>query len=183
MKNTKLWIISTITMLAFLIIIVAGITGADGSEGGEGHGGEGEESGRALALDATYDEVRAGARLLLAYDEESNSFYGLAQNTTDAILENVRVEVHLSNGVELGPTAPITLEPGEVSCVLLLATEEPFEGWSPHAEVGLSASESGGGEHGAGESGNEGGGEGRESDIGEHGRGEERGGEHSGNGD
>lgn len=158
MKRSKLWKASIIAIVAGMIIIAAGIAGADGGEGREGADGEGEESGAAFALDETYDEVRAGARLLLAYDATSRSFYGLLQNTTDAILRDVRVEVHLSNGVELGPTPPIDLEAGEVACVLLLATEEPFDGWSPHAEVGSgehSAGHEGGdsGEHSAGESG------------------------------
>ncbi len=144
MNVNKWWGASIIALSIFVTIIAAGITGANGSEGGAGR--DGEESGQALALDETYDEVRAGARLLMAYDAASNSFYGLVQNTTDAILSNVRVEVHLSNGVELGPTADLDLEPGEVACVMLPATKEPFDGWSPHAEVGQG--EGGTGEHG-----------------------------------
>lgn len=50
------------------------------------------------------------------------------------------------------------------------ATEEPFTGWTPHAEVGE-------GEHGGGESGGEHGSS-EESRVGEHGEGREGGGEH-----
>ncbi len=152
MKNRTLWITSIIVVSIFVMIIASGITGADGNEGSGNEGSE--ESGTAFSLDETYDEVRAGARLLLAFDARSNSFYGLLQNTTDLILQQVRVEVHLSNGVELGPTTPMDLAPGEVSGVVLLATPETFNGWSPHAEVGIN---SGGGESGAGEHGAEGG--------------------------
>ena len=100
------------------------------------HGEEGEESGTQLALTETYDEIRNGARLILAYDERSNSFNGTVENTTDETLERVRVEVHLSNGKELGPTTPADLEPGEKREVSLTATSEGFDGWTAHAEVG-----------------------------------------------
>jgi len=79
-------------------------------DGGE-HGEEGEESGTELALHETYDAVRNGARLILAYDAPSDSFTGTVENTTDKTLRRVRVEVHLSNGKELGPTTPADLSP------------------------------------------------------------------------
>ncbi|MFC1636007.1 FxLYD domain-containing protein [Planctomycetota bacterium] len=135
----------------------------DGSE----HGEEGEESGAELALNETYDKVRNGARLILAYDAQSNSFNGTVENTTDETLKRVRVEVHLSNGKELGPTTPTDLNPGEKRDVKLTATSKDFNGWTAHPEVGS-------GEHGGTEgSGEHDSGEGR----GEHdreGRGEHR---------
>ena len=71
--------------------------------------------------------------------------------------------MHLSNGVELGPTTPVDMAPGEVRTVNLPATAEPFTGWVPHAEVGSSEGGGGGneasGEHGSGGNGNEAGGE------------------------
>lgn len=113
--------------------------------GGEGsHDEEGEESGTELALNETYDNVRNGARLILTYDARSNSFNGTVENTTDETLQRVRVEVHLSNGVELGPTTPADLRPGEKRNVKLTATSKDFDGWSAHPEVGIS-------EHGSGE--------------------------------
>ena len=108
------------------------------------HGKEGEESGAEFALDEKYDSVRNGARLILDYDAQSNSFIGSVENTTDKILKNVRIEVHLSNGKELGPTTPADLEPGEKRDVKLTATSKDFDGWSAHPEVGS-------GEHGHGE--------------------------------
>lgn len=56
----------------------------------------------------------------------------------------VRVEVHLSNGTELGPTEPSDLEAGTSQSVFLSAKDEEFDTWGAHPEVG----ESGGGEHG-----------------------------------
>ncbi|MFC2026211.1 hypothetical protein ACFLUC_03350 [Chloroflexota bacterium] len=96
-----------------------------------------EESGIELALDERYDKVRNGARLIMVYDAQSNSFTGTAANTTDNTLKLVRVEVHLSNGIELGPTTPTDLAPGEKIDITLLATKKEFAGWVPHAEVGI----------------------------------------------
>ena len=133
-----------------------------GGEGGNDSGGESsgsgseEGSGATLALDETYDEVRGGARLILNYDAASNAFTGTVENTTGNVLSNVRVEVHLSNGTELGPTTPVDMAPGEVLKVNLPATQASFTGWIAHAEVGGGE---GGGEHGGGQSGGEGGGE------------------------
>ncbi len=121
-------------------------------DGGE-HGGEsGEESGVEFSLAETYDNIRNGARLILAYDAESNSFIGTVENTTEETLDRVRVEVHLSNGTELGPTTPADLKPGEKMDVKLPATNKPFERWTAHPEVGSN-------EHGHGEEGGEHGGE------------------------
>ena len=141
--------------------------GPGGEGGSEGSGGEGsgasgaagseEGSGANLALDETFDAVRGGARLILNYDAAGNAFTGTVQNTTGNVLPQVRIEVHLSNGVELGPTTPVDLQPGQVLAVQLPATAAPFDGWIAHAEVG-SGGEAGG-EHGGGSQGGEGGGE------------------------
>ncbi|RKU15008.1 hypothetical protein C6503_14195 [Candidatus Poribacteria bacterium] len=127
---------------------------------------DGEESGAELALNETYDRVRNGARLILTYDAQDNSFKGTVENTTNEALKQVRVEVHLSNGKELGPTTPGDLAPGEKREILLAATSTNFDGWTAHPEVGESehSHEGEGGEHG-------------KEGEGEHGRGEE-GGEH-----
>jgi len=101
-------------------------------------GGEGEESGNTLTLNETYDVVRKGTRMIMNYDQKSNSFNGIVENTTSGILKNVRVEVHLSNGLEIGPTTPVNLAPGEKMVVVILATNQAFDGWTPHAEVGTS---------------------------------------------
>ena len=155
----------------------SGEYGAGGEEGGEApvakkHGDAGGEEGGgagALGLDETFDAVRSGARLILKYDAPSNSFNGTVENTTNGVLDRVRVEVHLSNGTELGPTTPTDMAPGEVLSINLPATSASFTGWTAHAEVG------GGGE------GSESGGE--HQDGGEHGSDRESGGEHGGGGE
>ena len=64
------------------------------------------------AIKSPFDMVRGGARLVLSYDAPSNSFRSTVENTTNNVLTRVRIEVHLSNGTELGPTPPIDLAPG-----------------------------------------------------------------------
>ena len=78
--------------------------GAGNGESSEVAGAsDSEESGTTLTLTERYDTVRKGARLILVYDADSNTFTGTVENTTSGTLQQVRVEVHLSNGVELGP--------------------------------------------------------------------------------
>ena len=125
----------------------------------------------AVRAAVTYDETRGGARLVMGYDAPSNSFNGIVENTTGGTLSNVRIEVHLSNGVELGPTTPVDMRPGEMYAIRMPATQESFTGWIVHAEVGYGE---GGGEHGSAGSGEAGG---------EHGGGRESGGEHGGRGE
>ena len=146
-----------------------------GEHGGRGESGSEEGSGAMLAPDEIFDATRSGARLVMGYDAASNSFNGIVENTTDDTLSNVRIEVHLSNGTELGPTTPVDMAPGEMYAINMPATQEAFTGWIAHAEVGS-------GEHGSGgESGGEHGGN-RESG-GEHGGSRESGGEHGGRGE
>lgn len=129
---------------------------------GEGHGAErkghdndstegerGEEDGTQLSLKQTYDVTKHGVRLVLKYNSEHNSFEGYMQNTTSRAVERARVEVHLSNGTELGPTKPVTLAAKAKKSVSLKATEKSFKNWSTHAEVGNM-------EHGKGTEGHDG---------------------------
>ena len=50
-------------------------------------------------------------------------------------VSRVRIEVHLSNGNELGPTAPIDLAPGKKVDVGLSAEGQSFDWWKAHAEA------------------------------------------------
>ena len=106
--------------------------------------GEGEEDGTQFGLSDVYDVVKNGTHLVLSFDAESNSFTGTVENTTEKVVEKVRVEVHLSNGIELGPTISDDLKPGEKIEVKLKASEKDFETWSAHAETGSSEEDHGG---------------------------------------
>ena len=109
---------------------------------------EGEEAGLRLAINETYDTVRKGMRLILAYDSTSSSFIGTVENVTSDTIESVRVEVHLSNGIELGPTEPVDIASGNKENVRLSAEGQSFNWWKAHPEAGEGEPESGhGGEH------------------------------------
>ena len=118
------------TVIALLVSVAgAGCTSVTDNED--------EESGTQFTLTETYDQVRNGARLILGYDVASNAFVGTVENVTTSTLQNVRVEVHLSNGVELGPTTPTDLGPGQVLDIDLAAPAGGgFTTWSAHPEVG-----------------------------------------------
>ncbi len=163
--------LAILTMIAFALI--AGITGCStdeenpSTENPVAGGRSDEESANQLTLAETYDHTRKGARLIMAYDAATNTFKGTVENTTNAILQQVRVEIHLFNSQgpnppdpELGPTAPRDLAPGEIIPIELMAVAEPFDMWVAHPEVGPSSGggAEGGGEHGG--AGAEGGAEG-----------------------
>jgi hypothetical protein len=137
-------------ILLMVVAILTAVINACAGVGGIVTASE-EESGNELALDERYDKVRNGARLVLTYDLKNNSFSGFVENVTDFTLKQVRVEVHLSNGVELGPPTQTDLDPGESVEINLTAPNKDFDGWTAHPEVGESIS----GEHEHGEGDNE----------------------------
>ena len=146
----NIWTSSAIVLI--ILALIGGIgcasstdeeDGEHGANGEAGHlpgheegGGEGEESGQQFAKNETYDQVRNGARLILSYDANMNTFVGTVENTTNQTLSRVRVEIHLSNGIELGPTTPTDLAPSEKINVELSAAGQEFNKWSAHPEVG-----------------------------------------------
>ena len=154
------WSSSAIVLIILALISGIGCESSDHDEDGEhdakgeraGHlpsheegGGAGEESGQQFTKDLAYDHVRNGVRLKLIYDATTNAFVGTVENTTNQTVSRVRVEVHLSNGIELGPTTPTDLAPGQKINVELSAAGQDFNKWSAHPEVG--SSEHGGGGH------------------------------------
>ena len=127
-----------------------------------------EESSVRYGLTDTYDNVRNGARLIIAYDAATDAFTGTVTNTTSAILTQVRVEVHLYDGMvtvdELGPTPNVDLMPGESHAITLPVGGQSFTEWVAHPEVGPSTGSGGegGAEAAGGEGGSEHGGQGGE---------------------
>ncbi len=109
--------------------------GEGGEHGDEEHGEEGEESGEYLSRAQSWDATRRGIWLRLAFDADRDAFVGTVENTTDAAACAVRVEVHLMNGPELGPTERRDLAPGESAAVELSAGGESFEEWTAHPEI------------------------------------------------
>lgn len=116
----------------------AGERGEHSGEGGAEHdagGDEGEEGGVYINRADTWDTTRNGARLVLAFDAASASFKGRVENTTSATLCAVRVEVHLSGGVELGPTDRIDVPSGQSTEIVLATGGASVETWTAHPEV------------------------------------------------
>lgn len=112
--------------------------------------------------------------LVIAYDSTSDAFIGTVHNSNDRPVQHVRVEVHLSNGVELGPTPRVNLAAGETRGVHLSAEAQSFTGFSVHVELGLGEHGGSGGEGGEGnEGGSAEGSEGGRKGGGEHGGGSE----------
>jgi hypothetical protein len=108
----------------------------EGEHGGEGgHDEEGEESGEYIGAAETWDVVRRGARLVLSFDADSNAFVGTVENTTEGRLCAIRVEVHISTGTELGPTARTDLPAGQTTSVRLPTEGEAFESFTAHPEM------------------------------------------------
>jgi len=101
-----------------------------------GESGREEEGGKRLGKNESWNKTRKGAHLVLAYDAASQSFKGTVHNTTSKTLSAVRVEVHLSNGVELGPTKRTDLKPGKKIAVELSAANQKFNWWTTHPEHG-----------------------------------------------
>lgn len=114
-------------------------------ETGEGQKGEPEESGTQYGLSDTAKEVRGGVELVIGFDSARRAFAGTVRNGTGAAVRQVRVEVHLSNGVELGPTPNVDLGPGQSAPVELRAGSQAFSKFSTHVEIGAGEH---GGEHG-----------------------------------
>ena len=114
---------------------------AEGGEHGEtgehdgGGEGEGEESGVYVGTRETWDNVRRGVRLVLRFYPDRGVFFGSVENATEAMLCDVRVEVHLDSGVELGPTESTDLESGQRLEVALPTDGAAFETWTAHPEV------------------------------------------------
>lgn len=116
----------------------------------EGRKGEPEESGTQYGLSDTAKEVRGGVELVIRFDSTRRVFAGTVKNGTDATVRQVRVEVHLSSGVELGPTPRVDLRPRQSAPVELRAGSQEFNKFSTHVEIGVGEH---GGEHGGREDG------------------------------
>jgi hypothetical protein len=137
-----------IVLTSILLIVPFGCKNTSSTAEHDG-GSEGEEAGTRFAVGETCDAVRKGVRLILAYDSVSGAFAGTVENVSDQTVPAVRVEVHLSNGTELGPTPRNDLKPGARLPVILSAEGQAFDWWKAHAETGA-------GEHGHGHGGEHG---------------------------
>ena len=134
------------SLALFLALIILSF-GCDSTEGEE-------EDGTRYKVAETAMQARGGVDLVMSYDQNTQKFNGTVTNTNDAAVSDVRVEIHLSNGTELGPTRtglttqeskPVTelgptprtgLTTQESKPVTLDATGQSFDWWSVHVELG-----------------------------------------------
>lgn len=131
MKKSRL---AAVSLIWFLLMSAVACNNAPQEREHAGEGSE-EEPDIRLALTDTFDTVRKGVRLILSYDKASSSFIVTVENVSSEKVHAVRVEVHLSNAVELGPTTPEDLAPGGKSNIKLSATGQSFTWWKAHAET------------------------------------------------
>jgi len=94
------------------------------------------EGGRRWDKDETATVTRSGVKLVIRYHSAEEEFRGTMTNTTSSSVSDARVEIHLSNGKELGPTLRTTLAAGESKDVTLDAAGQQFSWFSVHIELG-----------------------------------------------
>ena len=135
-------LLSIVVVAVALAAVNCNGTPAEPSEvhGPEGQGGESGESGTRYGPSDTARETRSGVELVANYDSTRQVFTGTVRNTTTATVTQVRVEIHLSNGVELGPTPRTNLAAAETTSIELDARGQSFTWFTVHVEIGSGAS-------------------------------------------
>ena len=102
-----------------------GSGGEGGSEGGgEGGGESGDESSPPIPLTDSFSGVFQNQNFAFAFDTSTDAFRGTVENITNSLVCLSRTEIHLGVGnqvVELGPTIPENLGPGEILNVVVTA--------------------------------------------------------------
>ncbi len=99
---------------------------------------EAGESGTRWNPNETATDTRRGVNLVISYNSSTQRFDGTVTNTTGSTVTDVRVEIHLSNGTELGPTPRVDLQAQESRPVTLDASGQNFDWYSVHVEIGSS---------------------------------------------
>ena len=115
-----------------LILALLAVPACSGTEPGEG--------GKQWQPHEMATVSNGGVTLTISYDSSAERFDGTMTNTTNSTVANVRVEIHLSNGTELGPTPRVNIEAGQSEDVTLNASGQTFSWYSVHVEVGSSSS-------------------------------------------
>ena len=94
-----------------------------------------EKSDHGKADQQVAGDRRRGARLVLTFNASRNAFIGTVENTTEEMLCAVRVEVHLDDGTELGPSARNDVQSSGTIEVELPTEGQGFETWTAHPEL------------------------------------------------
>ena len=77
----------------------------------------------------------AGSSWLMGFEQGAERFSGTVRNMTSQTVRDARIEIHLSNGVELGPT-PVEGDAGDTLPVELDARGQTLDWSSGHVEPG-----------------------------------------------
>lgn len=88
------------------------------------------ESANQLKIDEVFEQEIDGLFLIVGYHAPSNSFVWLAENKSNRVISRIGVEIYLSNAVELGPTKPFDLQPGESRDFSMPAYNKYFKEWN-----------------------------------------------------
>lgn len=118
--------------ISLVVFVLAFLIAACGAPTSAEYG----ESGTQYRLQEVASETRDGVSLTMYYEGSAERFVGTMTNTTNAAIADVRVEVHLSNGIELGPSPLVALAAKEKVSVELAASGQKFSTWSAHVEIG-----------------------------------------------
>ena len=127
----KRYALATRAVILALVAILAACTDSPTEPG---------ESGTRWNRDETATDSRRGVDLTISYNASTQQFDGSVTNTNASAVADVRVEIHLSNGTELGPTPRVGLGPSETKSVALDASGQSFSWYSVHVELGSSSS-------------------------------------------
>ncbi|MCY4057122.1 MAG: hypothetical protein OXG44_03885 [Gammaproteobacteria bacterium] len=113
--------------------------GEGGGEGGEGggEGGDGNEDAPNIRIGEVASGIFGNAEYSFLYDMEGMAFRGTVHNPTADFICGSRTEIHMGIGgqvVELGPTIPENLSPGETIKVVMTAPAYMPDAYSVHPE-------------------------------------------------
>ncbi|PON17422.1 hypothetical protein C2W62_13275 [Candidatus Entotheonella serta] len=112
--------------------------GSEGPEGGRECGGESsDESSPPIPLTDSFSGVFQNQNFTFAFDVSTGAFRGTVENPTDDFICQSRTEIHLGVGaqvIELGPTIPVNLAPGEILNVVMAANGFAPDTYSLHPE-------------------------------------------------
>ncbi|MCY4390096.1 MAG: hypothetical protein OXC18_23605 [Desulfurellaceae bacterium] len=112
--------------------------GGEHGSGGEGGGEGSNEASPPTLISTPFSGVFQNQHFMFAFDASNSSFRGSVENRTNTLICRSRTEVHLGVGtrvVEMGPTIPENLDPGEtLNVVMTIEGHEP-ETYALHPEA------------------------------------------------
>ena len=114
--------------------------GSEGPEGPEPGGGaeSGDEASPPIPINQPFSGVFQNQQFDFAFDPLTSAFRGTVENVTSAFVCESRTEIHLGFGtavVELGPTIPENLSPGEIRKIVIWPDGRLADTYTLHPEA------------------------------------------------